>query len=938
MDKQKKLILIDIFGLIYKFFFTMPRMTAPGGTPTNAVYGLARVLLKLARESDADFIVPALESKSETFRHKLFPDYKAHREKMPDALVVQIPIVVELLEALGLPAAQAEGFEADDIIGTLSRRAAAQGYDVDIITGDKDMLQLVDDRVTVLMTQKGISDLEPFDREKVKQLLGVFPEHVVDLKGLAGDKSDNIPGIPGVGDKTAVSLLDKFESIDNIYAGIENVSNEKLRQKLEDNRELALLSLQLATIVRDAPIDVTLENFQFKGSKDNATLAAFLNKYSFKSLIRDLNLEKVLEKTAPLQDNIEYSSSCNIIFDESELEAFVNEIKKAGRLCIDLETTGLDSIQDSIVGISISVVPGCSYYVPVGHTIPQKVTQSLDIFNQAQDEQLTDEDKNNHEMVMRQIPRQKALDILRPVLEDSNIGKLGHNLKFDWLFLRSAGVKTQGIAFDSMLASYLLEPASSGHSLKTLAGHLLGSHFKTYQDMVGKGKNQICFSDVPISAATDYACRDVDLVLRIEETLRNRLADKNVMSVFENLEMPLVQVLGEMEFTGVCVDSAFLKELSLSITEKERDILAQVRKISGLEINLNSPKQVAELLFDKLGLQDVKKRSTDIHVLEELQYTHEIVPMIINYRQLSKLRGTYIDALPSLVKPATGRIHTSFNQHIAATGRLSSSDPNLQNIPIRSDEGREIRKAFVPGGAGLSLLTADYSQVEIRLLAHFSKDPSLIQAFVNGEDIHTRTAADVFGVPLDAVTKNQRRYAKTINFGLIYGMREFRLSQALGISRQEAATFIDNYFSRFPGVREFIEETRRNVLRDGYVTTLFGRRRDIPEIGSSNKNEQQAGLRAAFNTILQGTAADIMKLAMIRVFQKIESGALPAKMIIQVHDELVFEAPDEKLNLCASIVRDIMENCTSEYYQLAVPLTVDVSVGPNWLDIKPFKQ
>jgi len=938
---------------MYRFFFTLPKMNAPDGTQTNAAYGLARVLMRIIREAGDSYVVPAMESVSPTFRHEMFPEYKAHREKMPDRLREQIPIINEIFEALNLTPAQAEGFEADDLIGTMARRASEAGLDVEIITGDKDLLQLVDERVRVLLTRKGITDLEPFGPDEVRALMGVPPEHVTDLKALEGDKSDNIPGVPGVGEKTALDLLSKFDTVEDLYERLGEIDKAKLREKLEAGRDLAFLSKKLATIERNAPFAPELEQFSQKDFNRPA-LAALISKYAFRSLIKETGMTDEEMRAAAAKGALAAPRAgdlfgadeqpggaapdapaqapapdpefrCILRDNEAELIALIEKAKNAKSVSIDVETTGLDTIQDELAGISIAVEPGDAAYIPMRHTAPRADADPGDMFAEAPAPAADDPSA-------RQLPPDRVLDLLRPLLEDESVAKLGHNLKFDWLMLKSAGIDTLGLGFDTMLASFLLAPDGHAHALKTLAGNMLGRHFKTYQDVTGKGKNQICFTEVPLDIATAYAANDVDVVLLIKDEIAARLVEHELTPVFEKIEMPLIGVLGRMEMNGVAVDANLLSELSVRMTEKESEIVTAVHKLTGRDTNLNSPKQVAELLFGHLGLPRVRKDSTDIQVLEELRGAHEAVPLIIEYRRISKLRGTYVDALPSLVKKKTGRIHTSFNQTGAATGRLSSSDPNLQNIPIRTAEGREIRRAFIPPDSGSVILAADYSQVEIRLLAHLCGDANLIAAFRNGEDIHTRTAAEVFGTPPDQVTSDQRRYAKTINFGIIYGMREFKLSNQLGISRREAAEFIDNYFARFPAVKDFVEETKNRLMLDGYVTTMFGRRRYFPEANSGNRNERDAALRAAVNTRIQGTAADIMKLAMIAIDCEIEHGRLPAKMILQVHDELVFEVRKPDVSAVAREVRRIMQTCMQPDVSLDVPLLVDVEAGPNWLD------
>lgn len=933
MTESKTLILLDVFGLLYKFFYTLPSMATPGGQPTNAAYGFARTLLKIYKEFSPDYLIPAMESRTETFRHKIYPEYKAHRDKMPENLQSQIPIVMEIMDAMGLPQAQVDGYEADDIIGTLSKLAPQKNLRAFIITGDKDLLQLVNDHVTVQLSKKGVSDLYSFDKRAVFDTLGVNPEHVIDLKALEGDKSDNIPGVPGVGVKTALELLNRFSSIDNLYDHIEDVDKEKLKEKLIQNKDLAFLSKQLATIETDIQLPFKIEDFPFKPVQNAGMLSDIFHKYSFKSLASEVDISNVSQAISINNDN-DYKINLEIILDESNLLALIDLVQSEGRLCIDLETSGLDVINDYIVGYSISIHPGKAYYIPVRHCSPKSTPKNTDIFELDNNLNIHDASMNNE--LLDQLNPDLVLDKLRTLLENTDIKKFGHNLKYDYLMLRSAGVRMHGICFDSMIASYLLNPSGRSHSLKSLAGHLLSTRFKTYEDIVGKGKEQISFQEVPVDVAAEYACNDVDMVLRIHDHIIKELEENALLSVFNDIEMPLVTILADMEFTGVSLDLSMLQKLSIVFSEKEAKILTQIHDVTGFNLNPNSPKQVSEYLFDKLGLPQIKKRSTDIEVLNELTGIHEIIPLLIEFRKISKLRGTYIESLPSLIKKKTGCVHTSYNQHIAATGRLSSSNPNLQNVPIRTQEGREIRRAFIPRKADFIMLSADYSQVEIRILANLCQDFTLIQAFKNNEDIHSRTAAEIFNTPIESITKEQRNYAKTINFGIIYGMREFRLAKEIGISRQEAKSFIERYFSKYPGVKQFIEETQHKAVLDGYVTTMFGRKRRIPELNSRNRNEQQGGLRAAFNTIIQGTAADIMKIAMIRIKQEIDGGTLKALMILQVHDELVFEVSPQNMKESATRISHIMQNATSPFFDLNVPLLVDLSIGPNWLDTEPL--
>ncbi|MEW6202048.1 MAG: DNA polymerase I [bacterium] len=919
MSKKKSVLLVDIFGLMYKFYFTLPRMTAPDGTPTNAIFGLARVILKLIREQKPDYLVLAVESIKPTFRHEEYKEYKAHRDKMPDDLRTQLPLVDEMFDAMGLAPARVEGYEADDVIGTYARIAEENNLNVSIITGDKDLLQLVTPNVKVMLSKKGVTELDTFTPEKVKEQHSVAPEHIPDLKGLMGDSSDNIPGVHGIGGVTATKLLSEFETLENLYACLDKVEREKIKTALVENKDMAFFSRHLATIKKDISVEKNIEDFEFKGLPTEK-VTDFFRRLAMKSLLREV--DEAAEEPAAERKGAggEYTA----VYDEKTLERIVAEAKKQKHLCVDVETTGLDPLTCSIVGIALAVEPMRAYYIPIGHIIPESTQQ--EIFTASDDKH--DNPRSAHPQ--KQLSLKKVLQILKPVLEDPEVAKEGHNLKFDRNVLEGAGVRLEGISFDSMVASYLITPHERRHALKPLAEFMLGIPMRTYHDLVGKGKDEIPFSKVPIAEAVDYAGSDVDVVLRIKDKLMEDLERKGLMGVFRDIEMPLVAVLARMELNGVAIDVEQLAGISAQLRSREDNIRRKIYEITEIEVNLNSPKQVGELLFDHLKLPKIRKTSTDISVLERLQDAHPVVPLLIDYRHLNKLRSTYVDALPTMINPKMSRIHTSFNQTITSTGRLSSSDPNLQNIPIRTEDGSEIRGAFVAPKEHL-LLSADYSQIEIRLMAHIADEPTLISAFQRSEDIHSRTAAEVFSVPIDKITPDQRRQAKTINFGVIYGMKEHGLAQQLGISRKEAAVFIESYFDRLPAVRKLIEETREQVVADGYVSTLFGRRRYIPEAKSDDAQQREFGFRAAVNARMQGTAADIMKLAMICIHNEIERGELDAKMILQVHDELVFEVPKKKIKTVAQRVKELMETCIGDV-KLKVPLVADIKAGTNWRD------
>ncbi len=866
----KKLLLLDGFSLFFRAFYALPPSLTHNGKPINAVLGFASLLFNSIEKFNPDYVCVCIDSPVQTFRHKLYKAYKGHRPEPPDDFRVQIPIWKEFLEKTGIKSIAAPGYEADDLIGTLSLKFEKHG-ECFIMTGDQDALQLASDATRIVLNKKGISDLLEMGPEQIKEKYQLTPAQLIDLKALKGDTSDNIPGVAGIGEKTALSLLEQYPSLDKIYAHLDDITSKSVQAKLRENKEMAYLSKQLVTIDRHVPTDATVEDLAYRPNW-NAIMGCF-REYEFKNLYKkyESKLTGAMElfPTATAPDGHYQLVEGKFDFD----------LLKHG-FAVDLETTALALRQAKIVGVSIAVKEKQAFY-------------------------LTDH-----------------LEKLRPYLEDPKIPKYTHNGKYEYGVLLNYGITLRGIAFDSLLAAYLLYPGER-LGLKDLVKKVFGVQMSTYEDMVGKGKTQINFADVPPEKAAQYAGADSDFTLRLKNKLEPELKAKGLTKIFETMEMPLQIVLAKMEYEGVCLDSDYLKKLHHEFEKKNEHIVAKIHQLAGEEFNISSTQQLGKILFDKLGLPVVKNtktaRSTDSSVLEKLRPMHEIAGLVLDYRTIEKLQNTYVTVLPTLVDPTTKKIHASFNQTIAITGRLSSADPNLQNIPIRTEEGAKIRRAFIPS-AGNIILSADYSQVELRLMAHMAQDKHMIEAFKKGEDIHASTAK---------VVNVSRSEAKAVNFGIIYGISDYGLSQKLGIKRAEAKVIIDNYFANFPSIKTFMAETIEFARANGFVKTEFGRIRNLPEIHSSNWNLRQFAERTAVNSRLQGTAADIIKLAMIHIQDRLEKEKLKSKMIISVHDELVFDVvPAEKEKMLA-LVKEGMEGVVN----YSVPLSVDAVFGPNWQEI-----
>jgi DNA polymerase-1 len=845
------------------------------------------MLQKVVKDEKPDYLAVAFDSKEKTFRHEMYADYKANRSAPPEDLAKQFPYFEPLVQAYNIHGVRVPGYEADDIIGTLATKAAKEGFKVVIVSGDKDMMQLISPDIRMLDTMKN----KWFGVEEVEEKFGVTPDRVIDVMGLMGDSSDHIPGVKGVGPKTASELIHKFGSIQELYERIDEVDKVKLREKLVQDKEMALLSRQLVTINTSVKLEGGIENLKFK-SPDNAELKKLFSEFEFSSLLGELGEGSI----SPV-----FESHYETILAEADLERWIKKLNKSKIFALDLETTSLHPVRARVVGISLSCEEGEACYIPLAHRylgVPDQL--SLDwVFKK-----------------------------LKPLFEDPQLKKVGQNIKYDLIVLRNEGVNLRGVAFDTMLASYILNPAGRRHNLDDLARDFLGHTTIKYKDVVGTASKEIGFDEVDVESATNYAAEDADITWRLYEKLSPLLKGDD-LKLFLELELPLIEVLAEMEIHGMKLDQKHLQNLSKKIQKMMEDRVEQIYSLAGEQFNINSPKQLAVILFEKLGLPAVKKTksgySTDVSVLEELAAEHDLPEMILTYRQLGKLKSTYVDALQEDIFSKTGRVHTSFNQTVAATGRLSSSNPNLQNIPIRTEMGREIRKAFTAEGSNY-LLSADYSQVELRILAHLSEDEALIEAFQMGEDIHTRTACEIFGTSPDRLDAEARRMAKAVNFGIVYGLSAFGLSRQLKIFPKDAKKFIDQYFALYKKVKVYMEETVAQAREVGYTMTIMNRKRYLPDLKSQNRQVREAAERVAVNSPVQGSAADLIKLAMIQLAKKISEKKLKSRMILQVHDELLFECPEDEEQEIRALVKKGME----EVVPLKVPLVVDMGWGENW--------
>ncbi len=893
LDPEKAppiLYLIDGSAYIYRAYHAVRGLSNSSGLPTNATFGFTRMLIKLIRDHNPEYMAMFFDAKGPTFRHEQYEAYKANRPPMPDDLVQQLPWIHRVTEAFNIPVFEIPGFEADDLIGTIAGLAESEGFQVVMVTGDKDFMQLVTDRCTIWDPMKD----KVFDLDTIREMFSLAPREMIDVMGLSGDTADNIPGVPGIGRKTAVKLIQTFGSMDAVYEGIDTITAKKQKTNLIEFKAQALLSRRLVTIDRHVPVEFDAEGLKTRMPNDDALTRLFA----------ELGFRQLQHEYAQHGSSVERNYT--VIMDEAGLDDLIRRLESADRFALDTETTSQDPMQARLVGLSFSLKPTEACYIPVGHNYLGAPAQlSLDVVKER----------------------------LRPVLANPAIEKIGQNIKYDWVVLRRHGFDLTGVTFDTMLASYLIDPGKRAHGLDQIALDFLGHKNISYADVAGKGKTAITFDQVTVEKAIPYACEDADITLAAHDVFVPLLKKRGLTALMKQVEMPLLPVLMSMEMTGICVDRKRLNDLSQSFAGQLDLLQGQIHDLAGEAFNINSSQQLGRILFEKLKLPVQKKTkkktgySTDVEVLTKLARSHELPALVLRHRTLAKLKSTYADALPDLIHPETGRIHTSFNQAVAATGRLSSSDPNLQNIPIRTEEGREIRKAFVPR-QGWQLLSADYSQIELRILAHCSEDPILIQAFIDDEDIHTRTASEVFQVFPQMINDELRRQAKAINFGIIYGMSAYGLARDLEISNKMAQTYIDHYFARYKGVKAFIDNTIATAHDTRQTSTLLGRLRQLPDITSTNRNVRRFAERTAVNTPIQGTAADLIKLAMINVDQAIRKRRLKTAMLLSVHDEMIFEVPPDELDDAKALIRREMESV----WDLAVPLKVNMACGINWAE------
>ena len=910
----KHLFLVDGSGFIFRAFHALPPMTRDDGTPVNAVFGYTKMLMKLLEDTDADHVAVIFDRARKTFRSDIYPEYKAHRPPPPDELIPQFQLVRDATEALNLPAIDMEGFEADDLIATFARQASARGIEVTIVSSDKDLMQLVDDRVTMLDAMKN----RVIGHEQVINKFGVGPEKVVDVQALAGDPSDNVPGVEGIGVKTAAQLINEYGDLDTLLDRAEEIKQPKRRERLMTQANMARISRDLVTLKDDVPVEQIIDDFALKPPDANV-LMSFLQEQGFQSLVISVGARLGGDAMAGASvytppESTEYE----LVQALDALKAWIARAEEAGYVAIDTETTSLNSMQAELVGVSMSVEPGRACYIPLAHKALE-AGETGDLWVD------TDGDE-----APTQVPFDEALALLKPLFADASVLKIGQNLKYDTQVLARYGLEISPID-DTMLLSYVLEGGLHGHGMDELARDQLGLETIKFKDVVGTGKKQITFDLVPLEEACDYAAEDADITLRLHRAFKPRLAQEHMVTVYETLERPLVPVLHKMEHAGIKIDATELKRLSNDFAKRIADLESVIHGLVGREFNVGSPKQLGEILFDEMSLPGGKKGKTGAYttgadVLEGLAAEgHDLPARVLDWRQLSKLKSTYTDALVAAINPKTGRVHTSYAQAATATGRLSSTDPNLQNIPVRTEEGRKIRRAFVPD-KGHVLISADYSQIELRLLAHVAGIDALRQAFHEGQDIHAMTANQVFGEPIEGMDPMTRRKAKAINFGIIYGISAFGLARQLGISNGEAKDYIDTYFSKYPGIKNYMERTKSQARERGFVETLFGRKCHMRGINDRNPNMRGFAERAAINAPIQGGAADIIKRAMVRLPGALIEAGSKARMLLQVHDELVFEVPEAELNETTALVKGVMEAAA----HLDVPLVVDTGQGANW--------
>jgi DNA polymerase I len=922
-SEREHLFLIDGSGFIFRAYFAgmasrRSQMTRSDGTPTNAVYIYTRMMLKLIEDTEADYVAVIFDKARKTFRNDIYPEYKAHRPDPPEDLIPQFKLVRDATEAMNVPAIQMENYEADDLIATYATQAAERGMDVTIVSSDKDLMQLVNDRVSLW---DGMKD-QTIGADEVFEKFGVGPDKVIEVQALAGDSTDNVPGVQGIGIKTAAELINTYGDLESLLARADEIKQPKRREKLIEQAELARISKQLVTLKIDVPDVVPLNTFR-KRQPDPEKLLTFLVEMEFKTLVSSISAKHGViasEQSEPAAGNASPEAEYTLVQKLADLKPWIDAAMKAGVVAVDTETDALSSMQAGLVGVSLCIEPGKACYVPLAH-VGAGAQGAFD---------LGDSDGTHEADAPEQIPMQDALDALKPMLEDPAVLKVGQNIKYDMQVLSRYGITVTPVD-DTMLLSYVLEGGLHGHGMDELSLRFLDHDTIKFKDVAGTGKAAVGFDKVPLETAGPYAAEDADVTLRLHRLLKPRLAREHMVGVYERLERPLVYILERMERTGIKVDAKKLKAFSADFEKRMGEFEVQAHQLAGREFNIGSPKQVGEILFDEMSLEGGKKGktgaySTSAEVLEDLVIQgHELPKTILDWRQLQKLKSTYTDALVETINPATGRVHTSFSQAITSTGRLSSNDPNLQNIPIRTEEGRKIRQAFIADD-GFTLMSADYSQIELRLLAHVADIEVLKQAFADGQDIHAITASQVFGVPVEGMDPMIRRQAKAINFGIIYGISGFGLARQLSIPRGEAQRYIDAYFDRYPGIKDYMDRTKQQAHDQGFVMTPFGRKCHMRGINEKNQALRGNAERAAINAPIQGGAADIIKRAMSKLPAALDDAKLGTRMLLQVHDELIFEVPDAEIEATRDVVKRVMESAAT----LNVPLEVDIGIGANW--------
>ncbi|MCF6155792.1 MAG: DNA polymerase I [Candidatus Brocadia sp.] len=885
---SERFFIIDGHSHCYQAFYAITaRLTTPEGKPANAVYGFTRMLQRLIREHHPEYVVVAFDTKWITHRHHSYREYKANRKPTPDELQVQIPLIYKIVRAHNIPVYAAKGYEADDVISTLVKLLSDKPVEIVIVTSDKDMEQLLSPRVKILNTKKGLM----IDQDVLLKEKGIRPEQVVDVLALSGDASDNVPGVPGIGDKTALELIQKWGSLQSVLANINNITGKKRQENLRVFADQARLSEKLLKLYSDIPIPFDMNACKLNDTK-STELKKLFRKLGFNTLLTDMVATAKNEETR-----------YHLINTLEKFHEFFDQLKEQKVFALDLETTGTEPLKAKIVGISFSWQEREAYYIPL---MAPEGTECLD--------------------------KDIVLSKIRLILEDENVKKIGQNIKYDLLVLRNNTILLQGIVFDTMIASYLLNPIKRNHNLDDIAFEYLSYKTITISELIGSGREQITMDRIDVAKVCQYACQDADITFRLASVMEPRLREEELLLLLHKVEIPLIYVLAEMEWNGICLDTSVLKEMSCNLTGRLQQLEKEIYALAGHEFNISSPRQLSEILFEKLELPQLRRTktglSTDANVLTTLAWQHTLPRLVLEYRQLTKLKNTYVDALPGMINPNTGRVHTSFNQTVTATGRLSSSEPNLQNIPIRTDAGKQIRRAFIPSRKDTVFLSADYSQIELRILAHFSKDAALTTAFHQDKDIHSAVASSIYGVPIEHVTPEMRRNAKAVNFGIVYGLSEFGLSRDTGLSLEEAREFINAYFGLYQGVKRFRDNVIEEARACGYVKTLLNRKRPIPDLHSTDKKRRNLSERIAVNTIIQGSAADLIKIAMNKIHARLKNTDYEAKMLLQIHDELLFEVKENTLEPTRSMVQAEMGHAVT----LNVPIRVNMKIGKNWME------